>query len=100
MENDKWVSRWAVRSSSGHGDYIIGRDAEGKYGCTCLGWTRNVTKICAMCGWIWSKPDQCCAKCGCIEHCTERKDCTHIIQVKHGRGRTISEAVFDRMAGR
>jgi len=72
MRNDKWVDRWTVESSSGGGSYIIGRDAQGNWGCSCRGWTSHVP----------------------------RRDCKHIIDVKGGGGRTLVESVIDRMAGR
>jgi hypothetical protein len=70
--NDKWVERWAVRSSSGKGDYIIGQTTEGEWGCSCIGWTSHVP----------------------------RTDCRHIREVKAGRGKTVGQATIDRMLGR
>ena len=89
--NDKWVERWAVRSSSGHGDYIIGRDAEGNYGCSCPGWTRHL--YCPFCGSAAKKGDTICHTCrrryaGDARFAPVRRDCVHISQVKAGRGRS------------
>ena len=72
MKNDKWVKRWVVPSSSGDGKYIVGQDAEGNWGCSCPAWTRHVP----------------------------RQDCKHILDVKAGGGKSITEAVLDRLAGR
>jgi len=72
MKDDKWVDRWVVSSSSGDGDYIVARDKDGNWACSCIGWTRHVP----------------------------RRDCRHITEVKEGGGKTVSEAVLDRLAGR
>ena len=71
MLNDKWINRWIVHSSSGSGDYVIGQDADGNWGCSCIGWTRHVP----------------------------RTDCKHIREVKNGGGATLSEAIIQRMKG-
>ena len=67
---DKWVKRWTIPSSRG-GLHIVGQDAEGNYGCDCIGWTRHMP----------------------------RRDCTHITQVKAGDGRTFSETIMDELMG-
>jgi len=71
MRDDKWVKRWVVPSSSGNGEYIVGQDKDGNWGCSCIGWTRHVP----------------------------RRDCKHILEVKAGGGMTITEAVLSRMSG-
>ena len=38
MKDDKWIKRFKVQSSSGNGDYIVGIDKEGNYGCSCPVW--------------------------------------------------------------
>jgi hypothetical protein len=98
MTNDKWVERWAVRSSSGHGDYIIGRGADGKYGCSCMGWCTHV--YCPHCGHQIKKLEEKCSWCGTDKSQAIRHDCTHILEVKTGHGRSIGEATLDRMLGR
>jgi hypothetical protein len=95
--NDRWKERWAVRSSSGHGDYIIGKDAAGNYGCSCMGWTTHL--YCPHCGHQIKKTMTHCEWCGDSEE-PVRHDCTHILEVKAGRGRTVAEATIDRMLGR
>lgn len=72
MKDDKWVERWVVPSYSGNGEYIVAKDNEGNWACSCIGWTRHVP----------------------------RRDCRHIIEVKEGGGRKLSDAVIDRLAGR
>jgi len=98
--NDKWITRWAVRSRAGHGDYIVGKDAEGNWGCSCVGWTMHAVKKCSVCGLYWAKGEIECSKCGSTATVTLRKDCYHITEVKGGRGRSIAEAILDRMKGR
>lgn len=93
---DHWLQRWAVRSGTG-GDYIIGKDAEGNYGCSCLGWTLHI--YCPYCGAAVKKSEAGCSRCGRIMT-PVRHDCSHIRAVKEGRGRTIPEATLDRMLGR
>ena len=97
-ENDKWLERWAVRSSSGHGDYIIGRDTDGKYGCSCMGWKTHI--YCPKCHNALKKGMTTCPTCYRDVAEVERHDCTHIQEVKAGRGKTIGQAVLDRMLGR
>jgi len=72
MKDDKWVQRWVVPSSSGGGDYIVGRTSEGEYGCSCPGWVKHYP----------------------------RRDCKHILEVRAGGGRTLVEATIDKMKGR
>lgn len=99
-QSDKWIERWAVRSSSGKGDYIVGKDAQGNYGCSCRGWTSHI--YCPNCKYSVKKGQVQCAWCGCdLERCKPiRQDCTHITTVKLGRGKTIAEATLDKMLGR
>jgi hypothetical protein len=97
MPNDKWVERWAVRSSSGKGDYIIGKDACGNYGCSCVGWTHHT--YCPFCDSAVKKGDTTCPTCGKSGEWV-RHDCTHIYTVKAGRGRSVADATLDRMLGR
>jgi hypothetical protein len=97
MPNDKWIERWAIRSSSGHGDYIVGKDAEGNYGCSCMGWTGHI--YCPYCQTAVKKGWESCEMCG-RKMTPVRHDCTHIEQVKAGRGRSIGLATLDRMLGR
>jgi len=72
MTEDKWVKRWVVTSYSGNGEYIIAQDKEGNWACSCMAWTRHMP----------------------------RRDCKHILEVKGGGGKTITEAVVDRILGR
>lgn len=97
MPNDKWVERWAIRSSSGVGDYIIGKDAEGNYGCSCIGWTSHV--YCPSCGSGMRKHYLNCPKCGEDVRANPpvRHDCSHIIEVKAGRGNSLGQAMLNRM---
>jgi hypothetical protein len=60
-QNDKWVERWAVRSSSGHGDYIIGRAADGS---SCMGWCTHV--YCPKCTSAIKKLEDKCSWCGTV----------------------------------
>jgi predicted nucleic acid-binding Zn ribbon protein len=97
---DKWVERWAVRSSSG-GNHIIARDTEGNYACDCMGWTRHM--YCPDCSAGIKKDETHCPRCGCVfggKYNPVRHDCVHITEVKTGRGRSIGEATIDRMLGR
>ena len=94
MTNDKWVNRWVVPSSSGGGDWIVGQDADGKWGCSCPGWTRHI--YCAFCGASLKKDDERCPFCGHTE--MVRRDCKHIIDAKCGRAKTVAEAVLDRIS--
>ncbi|MBU1067682.1 hypothetical protein KKE60_07825 [Patescibacteria group bacterium] len=71
MKEDKWIHRWIVESESGHGSYTVGQDAGGNWGCSCPAWTRHVP----------------------------RRDCKHITTVRMGGGRTLTEAIVDRMKG-
>ena len=71
MKDDKWIHRWVVPSSSGGGEYIVGQDAEGNWGCSCVGWTRH----------------------------TPRTDCKHIREVKAGGGQTITEHIIGKLEG-
>jgi len=102
--SDRWLKRWVVASESGPGDYIVGQDAEGNWGCSCPGWTRNVAKFCPDCGSRLGKVGKLDAYCWrCRKPITprvERIDCKHIIEVRNGGGKTIAEATLDRMAGR
>ena len=100
IRKDKWEQRWAVRSSSGHGDYIVGRDKDGNFGCSCMGWTMNVVKMCSKCGMYWGKGEVKCSACGSTEHTTMRRDCSHIAWVKCGKGMTIAEETLNKMLGR
>jgi hypothetical protein len=95
--SDKWVERWAVRSSSGHGDYIVGKDEAGNYGCSCRGWTQHM--YCPFCNSSIKKGQTACPVCGKVGAWV-RHDCAHIVEVKLGRGRSIAEATLDRMLGR
>lgn len=94
LSGDKWVQRWAVPSSSGGGYYIIGKDADGNYGCSCLGWTSHI--YCKFCHQSVKKGQETCPTCGRLIE-IERHDCSHIREVKAGRGKSISEAVMGRM---
>lgn len=38
-----WVEGWNVVGSSGT-EYRVSRQADGTYGCSCLGWTRHVPR--------------------------------------------------------
>jgi predicted nucleic acid-binding Zn finger protein len=100
MKDDKWVKRWVVPSSSGEGEYIVGQDAEGNYGCSCPGWTRHM--YCPKCGSGVKKDDTYCACCGQVFDGLKpvRKDCRHILDVKAGRAQTLAEATLDKMKGR
>jgi hypothetical protein len=97
MANDKWIKRWAVRSSSGKGDYIISTDAEGNYGCSCSGWTLHI--YCPYCYTSVKKEADSCGYCG-RRMTPVRHDCAHIRTVKANGGRSIGEATIDRMLGR
>jgi len=94
MTNDKWVNRWVVPSSSGGGDWIVGQDADGKWGCSCPGWTRHI--YCGFCDATLKKDDVKCPWCGRTEKV--RHDCKHIIDAKCGRAKTVAEAVLDRIS--
>lgn len=72
MKDDKWVKRWVVHSESGNGDYIVGQDKDGNWGCSCRGWTSHVP----------------------------RTDCKHIRLVKSGGGETLTEHIIAKLAGR
>lgn len=100
--NDKWVERWIVPSSSGNGNYIISRDAEGNYACSCRGWTLNVRKYCPDCGLQLARKDPYCWKCKKpVENPrTERIQCQHIRIVLAGSGKRLSDATIDILAGR
>ena len=95
---DKWVQRWAVRSSSGKGDYIISKDAEGNYACSCMGWCTHI--YCSRCDGALKKDMTRCPNCGNLVTGVVRHDCTHIYEVKCGRGKTVGEATIARMLGR
>jgi len=99
MSDDKWVERRAVRSSSGGGHHIVGKDAYGHYGCSCPGWTRHV--YCPTCHCAVKKADTECGCCGLNleKNKPVRHDCTHIREVKAGGGQTIAEATLERMLG-
>ena len=62
-QKDRWLKRWVVPSDSGPGNHIVGQDAEGNYGCDCVGWTRHMP----------------------------RRDCKHIQKVKDGDALTEAE---------
>lgn len=108
MKDDKWVKRWVVPSSSGEGEYIVGQDAEGNYGCSCPGWTRNIIRLCPNCGVALSRFSKTedkdiyfCWKCKeKVTPITSRRHCKHIVEVIAGGGRTIAEATLDKMSGR
>ena len=70
--NDKWVERWVVPSESGNGEYIVSKDKDGNYACSCIGWTRHFP----------------------------RRDCKHIDYVRCGGATTLSQASINRLAGR
>ena len=54
-----WKVKWKVRSHSNRKkEYVVSRDQNGNYGCSCPAWTRR----------------------------TPRKDCKHIKEVKDGGG--------------
>jgi endogenous inhibitor of DNA gyrase (YacG/DUF329 family) len=101
-ENDKWIKRWAIESSSGGGNYIVGQDTEGNYGCDCPGWTRNVKKYCPECGTNIPRGTQnMCPRCNkTVVARVERQDCRHIRIVKGGGGKSLSESVMDRLLNR
>ncbi len=77
MRVDKWVKRWVVPSSSGHGKHIVAQDAEGKFACDCIGWTRHVP----------------------------RRDCKHILEVRlkeagqRSEAELLTDAVFATLKG-
>ena len=107
IENDKWVKRWVVESSSGGGEYVIGMDAEGNYGCSCPAWTRNVVHRCTVCGERFGRLDKrandmwWCIRCRDTRAAVvERRGCKHIDLVKSGRARTLAETAMDKMLGR
>ena len=104
MKDDRWVRRWVIPSSSGNGVYIVSQDAEGDYACGCRGWTLNMRKFCPDCGsqlargndplWCWK-----CRK-EVTNPIKKRIECQHITIVKAGGGKTLTEAMLDRLAGR
>jgi len=67
----EYQDQWVVHSSSGKGNYIVSQNFDGSYECGCRGWTGHMP----------------------------RTDCRHIRSVRAGEGRTISEAVMDRLTG-
>ena len=71
MRDDKWVKRWVVPSSTGEGYYTVAIDKDENYGCSCPGWVKHFPRM----------------------------DCKHIIEVQGGGGRTLEEAVLDRLEG-
>ncbi len=40
----KWRETWKVRSSDGKVDYTVGLTHEGKWACSCRGWTLHVRR--------------------------------------------------------
>lgn len=108
MKNDKWVERWVVPSSRG-GRHIVGRDASGNWGCSCIGWTMRVKRHCPDCGSELGKFDKVsddlyrCYNRSCRKTVTpikSRTDCKHIVEVKGGGGKSVSDATLDILAGR
>lgn len=69
MNNEKWVQRWIVPSMSGGRPYVVAKDKEGNYACSCPGWTQHYP----------------------------RRDCKHIQEVLAGRAKTLAEATLDRL---
>jgi hypothetical protein len=69
MKADKWIRRWVASSDSGPGNYIVGQDADGNYGCSCRGWTSHSPRI----------------------------DCKHIIRCKNGELLTEAEYTVSLM---
>lgn len=100
MPQDKWVKRWGARSSSGGGDWIVGQDENGEYGCSCPGWTMQM--FCPACELRVKKAMTFCPHCYCdlTKNKSVRHDCYHIKEVKEGRGRPLDVAVMDKLVGR
>lgn len=94
--SDKWIDRWYVESSSGPGVYVIGKDREGNYACSCPGWTMHL--YCPNCSTAVKK-DHYCGYCRRTVDAI-RGDCKHIYTVKTGRAKTMTNLVIDRMLGR
>ena len=67
----RWKQQWVVKSFSSTTDYIVSLDWDGMYHCGCRGWTSHFPRV----------------------------DCKHIVEVRNGGGRSITEAVIDRMRG-
>ena len=70
-KDGRWKQQWVVKSSDGQRDYIVSLDWDGMYHCACRGWTSHFPRM----------------------------DCKHIDEVLAGGGRSITEAVIDRMRG-
>lgn len=62
MSND-WVQKWDVESSSSNSVYVVGRRADGTFGCSCPAW-----------------------KFKKVAEGSTRPDCKHITEIKRTKG--------------
>ena len=62
MSND-WVQKWDVESSSSNAVYVVGRRADGTFGCSCPAW-----------------------KFKKVPEGSTRPDCKHITEIKRTKG--------------